>query len=141
MFAHNRIDILLTMPAKFHKILVVDDDPVMVKLLESTLTDKGFDVMVTQEAADGLQKAINNKPDLIILDVMMPVINGFNFCRLLKSEQSRQDVPIILLTSRDEMEDIQIGLEMGADAYLTKPVNMDELFKTIKVVEGLRKDQ
>jgi DNA-binding response OmpR family regulator len=124
-------------PSPIKKILVVDDDHGMIKLLSSTLSGKGYDVKTTDQAADGLQSAIHEQPDLIILDVMMPIINGYNFCRLLKNEENKKHIPIILLTARDEMEDVEIGMEMGAEAYLTKPVNINELFRTIKVVESL----
>jgi len=75
--------------------------------------------------------ALKAVPDLIILDVMMPVVNGYNFCRLLKSEQNHKNIPIILLTSRSEEKDMAIGQEVGADAYLAKPVNMDVLLGKI----------
>ena len=119
------------------KILVVDDDPVLIRLLGSTLSSKGYEVTTAQQADNGLQCAIHEQPDLIILDVMMPIINGYNFCRLLKNQENQKSIPIILLTARDEMEDVEIGMEMGAEAYLTKPVNMEELFRTIKVIETL----
>lgn len=119
------------------RILVVDDDPVQVKLLEGRLKQNGFDISVTQDAAEGLQTAINTRPDCVILDVMMPVINGYNFCHLLKSQHTHKDIAIILLTSRDKLEDVEIGMKMGADAYLMKPVSIEDLLKTIKVVEGL----
>ena len=132
----------MTSAKKFKKILIVDDDPVLIKLLHSILTTKGYEVITTDQAADGLQFAINAHPDLIILDVMMPIINGFNFCRLLKNQEGKRHIPIVILTARNEMEDVEIGMEMGAEAYLTKPVNTDELFRTIKVVESLGiKDQ
>ena len=116
------------------KILVVDDDSVQLKLLNETLKTQGYEVSVTADASDGLQFAMKNSPDLIILDVMMPIINGYNFCKLLKD--NKKNIPIILVTSRDDQDDIKIGLEMGADAYLTKPVNIHELFRTIQVVEN-----
>ena len=122
---------------KIKNILLVDDDPVQNKLLESRLAQNGFSVKVTHDAAEGLQTAIDSHPHCVILDVMMPIINGFNFCHLLKSQEKHKDIAIILLTSRDKMEDVEIGLQMGADAYLMKPVNMDELLRTIKLVEGL----
>jgi DNA-binding response OmpR family regulator len=94
-------------------------------------------VKALTEATEGLEYAITHNPDLIILDVMMPIINGFNFCRLLKQEKNRKNIPVILLTARDQMKDIEIGFEVGAEAYLTKPVNTAELIKTIKVLESV----
>lgn len=114
------------------KILVVDDDPVQIKLLHGRLGSNGYEVITSCEAAQGLQLAMDSGPDLIILDVMMPIINGYNFCRLLKSEEQQKHIPVIFLTSRDEEEDVQIGREMGAEAYLTKPVNIEELLEKIK---------
>ena len=116
------------MPQK--KILVVDDDPTQTKLLQGVLTQNGYAITVAQEAADGLNIAIKSQPDLILLDVMMPVINGYNFCRLLKQE--KKHIPVILLTSRDDVDDIKIGKEMGADVYLTKPVDTEILLKELK---------
>lgn len=117
-------------------ILVVDDDLGHVTLLQKRLTDAGYAVKATVEAAQGLQYAMEESPDLIILDVMMPIINGYNFCKLLKSEETKKRIPIILLTSRDDDEDVKIGLKMGADAYLTKPIDFDILFSTIKKIVG-----
>jgi len=119
-------------------VLVVDDDPVQVKLLEGFLSEQGYNVLTSHEADGGLQLAMEHEPDLIILDVMMPIINGFNFCRLLKSEEKQKNIPIIFLTARDELDDIKIGMEMGADAYLIKPINKDELLRTIRVVESMQ---
>ena len=116
---------------KSKTILVVDDDPTQVKLLEGILTNNGFTMMTATEAADGLQMAMTQSPDLIILDVMMPIINGYNFCHLLKSQEIQKKIPVILVTSRDEKKDFDIGHEMGADTYLTKPVNTEELLKAI----------
>lgn len=115
-------------------ILVVDDDPVHVKLVKTKLEEQGFVVVTAVEAATGLQIAMKDHLDLIILDVMMPIINGYNFCRLLKSEEKQKTIPVIMLTSRDEEEDIEIGMEMGADAYLTKPLKMDALMGTINTL-------
>ncbi len=120
--------------SKSLQILVIDDDPVINKMLEKRLGEHGYTVDVSSEAPVGLQKAMNDGPDLIILDVMMPVINGYNVCRLLKTEEATGHIPIILLTSRDAQEDVAIGLDMGADAYLIKPVDIEELFRTIDLV-------
>ena len=116
---------------KLKTILVVDDDPTQVKLLEGILTNNGFVPITAVEAAAGLQMAMTQNPDLIILDVMMPIINGYNFCRLLKSQEIQKRIPVILVTSRDEKKDFDIGREMGADTYLTKPVNTEELLKAV----------
>lgn len=120
-------------------ILVVDDDPTLTVLVENFLKKNGYKVTAVTEAVDGLEYAMKKDPDLIILDIMMPIINGFNFCKLLKQEKGKENIPILLLTSRDQMKDIEIGLEMGADAYLVKPLNTVELLKTIKVIESSRK--
>lgn len=119
-----------------HNILVVDDDPVQLRLLQKVLAEKGFSVTVCDEAARGLQLAMTADPDLIILDVMMPIINGYNFCKLLKSDAVKSRIPVILVTARNEREDIQIGLEMGAEAYLCKPIETRELLKVIAMVES-----
>ena len=129
MSVHNQIK----------KILVVDDDPTLTALVGKFLKKNGYEVTAVTEAVDGLEHAMKNDPDLIILDIMMPIINGFNFCRLLKQEKDKQNIPILMLTSRDQIKDIEIGLEMGAEAYLVKPLNTAELLKTIKVIESSEK--
>lgn len=118
---------------KLKKVLVIDDDPVLTKMVESRLKRASFKVLVFNEAAEGLQSVEEFEPDCIVLDVMMPIINGYNFCRLLKTEFSEKvkKIPVIFLTSRDDPQDVEIGLEMGADAYLTKPVDPDELLASI----------
>ena len=121
---------------KIKKVLVVDDDRIITTLLKKYLEDNGYEVTARNEASEGLEYAMTRKPDLIILDVMMPIINGFNFCRLIKAEEDSKNIPIILLTSRNKLKDIEIGLEMGAEAYLIKPLNIEELLRTIKVVES-----
>jgi DNA-binding response OmpR family regulator len=121
---------------KIKKVLVVDDDPTITVLLKKYLEKNGFEVTAMNEASEGLEYAMTKKPSLVILDVMMPIINGFNFCRLLKAEDDCKDIPVIMLTSRNKLKDIEIGLEMGAEAYLIKPLNVDELLKTIRVVEA-----
>ncbi|MCK5178016.1 MAG: response regulator [Candidatus Omnitrophica bacterium] len=124
---------------KIRKILVVDDDRTITALLKKYLEKNGYEVIAINEASEGLELAMTRKPDLIVLDVMMPIINGFNFCRLVKAEEDTKDIPIILLTSRNKMKDIEIGLEMGAEAYLIKPLNIEELIRTIKIIESAEK--
>ncbi len=114
------------------KILIVDDDHVIIRMIEGRLKAHGYEVMSATEAPAGLELAMKSGPDLIILDVMMPIVNGYNFCRLIKSEVNFRTIPIILLTSRTEQADVAIGQEVGADAYLSKPVNIEELLNKIK---------
>ncbi|MDP8212574.1 MAG: response regulator [Candidatus Zapsychrus exili] len=120
-------------------ILVVDDDCVVTKLLEARLADNGYTVISANDAAEGLQIAIDQSPDLAVLDVMMPVINGYNLCRLLKSNENYSQMPIIFLTSRDKEDDLKIGQEMGADAYLTKPIVIDDLLDKIAELLNINK--
>ena len=119
-------------PERAKRILLIDDDPVTVKLVESRLRANGYLVISSSEAAEGLQTAFTQKPDLIILDVMMPIVNGYNFCRLLKAQEAHCRIPIILLTSRSEINDKRIGEEVGANAYITKPFNMEDLLSKTK---------
>ena len=121
---------------KIKRILVVDDDQTITVLLKRYLEKNNFEVTALNEASAGLEYAMTRKPDLVILDVMMPIINGFNFCRLLKAEEDCKDIPVIMLTSRNKLKDVEIGLEMGAEAYLIKPLNVEELLKAIRVVES-----
>ncbi|MDO8579863.1 MAG: response regulator [Candidatus Omnitrophota bacterium] len=116
-------------------ILIVDDDPVQIRFLSERLSHNGYQVVSALEAAEGLQLAMDQQPDLILLDVMMPIINGYNFCHLLKFQKDKKNIPIILVTARDDEEDIKIGMEMGADAYIIKPVEIKSLIHTIKLLE------
>ena len=112
----------MTTPGAPQKILIIDDDVCVLKLLRTLLTTHGYEVLSADEAPAGLELAMKARPDLIVLDVMMPIINGFNICRLSKSEEGVRDIPVMLLTSRVEDEDQRIGQEVGADAYLAKPL-------------------
>jgi len=118
------------------RVLVVDDDQAMTALISRCLEDKGYEVTAVNEAEEGLELSLKENFDLIILDVMMPIINGFNFCRLIKQEEKCKDVPVLLITARNDIKDIEIGIEMGASAYLVKPLKPAELLKTIKVIES-----
>jgi len=118
--------------SKKSSILIIDDDPGHIRLMEKILGEQGYDLLLANEAPVGLETAMKHRPDLIVLDVMMPIINGFNICRLLKSEEEHRHIPIILLTSRITEEDQRIGREVGADAYLLKPLNTQEFLHTVQ---------
>lgn len=114
------------------RVLIIDDDAIVVKLAGAILASAGYDVISSTDAAVGLEMAMKEKVDLIVLDVMLPVINGFNICRLLKSQEKYKKIPIVLLTSRSEDEDRKIGLQVGADEYIAKPLNRENFLNIIK---------
>ena len=117
---------------KRERILVIDDDQGVLKLVETLLGTHGYEVSSTDDAAQGLEMAIKAPPDLVVLDVMMPIINGFNICRLLKSQETAMRIPVILLTSRASEDDVAIGQEVGANAYLSKPIDTKLFLEKIR---------
>jgi two-component system KDP operon response regulator KdpE len=111
------------------KILVIDDEEVTVQLLQTLLELNEFEVIKAYRAEDGLRKAYRNHPDLVLLDIMMPDMDGWEVCRRLRE---LSDMPIIFLTAKAESKDIVRGLEMGADDYVLKPYDNDELVARIR---------
>lgn len=112
------------------KILVVDDDPTVIKLLEGILKNRGFELVFATDGIDAMVQVKNTNPDLIVLDVMMPEVNGYEVCSHLKFDPSYKKIPIILLTSRDQELDERIGKLMGIE-YMQKPVDRELLVATI----------
>ncbi|MFC1981189.1 response regulator [Chloroflexota bacterium] len=117
------------MPVK--KILVVDDERKIVDIVAAYLEREGYQVLVAYEGKSALELARQELPDLIILDLMLPEISGWDICRTLRKDS---DVPIIMLTARDETTDKIVGLELGADDYVTKPFDPKELVSRVKAV-------
>ena len=113
------------------KILVVEDDNTLLEMLEYNLNRQGYQVVTAKDGRSALTFARQEKPNLIILDVMLPGIDGFEVCRILRKEFS---FPILMLTARTEEVDKIVGLEMGADDYLTKPFSMRELMARVKAL-------
>ena len=107
-------------PVAAPRILIADDSPVVVKMLSDMLTSAGFGVLEARDGLEAVQKAMAEPVDLVILDVMMPRLNGYQACRVLKGEPATRDVPVVILTSRDQSGDRFWGLQTGADHYLTK---------------------
>lgn len=112
------------------RILVVDDEPGIVEILRFNLKKEGYEVLTAYDGAEGLQQALSEAPDLILLDVMLPGMDGFQVC----GEIRRQDrlTPIIMLTAREEERDRVMGLELGADDYVSKPFSMRELMARVR---------
>ena len=113
------------------RILIVEDEPTLQETLEYNLTRQGYEVKVTGDGAMALEVSRDFNPDLVLLDVMLPGMDGFEICRLLRQETN---VPILMLTARDGEIDRVIGLEIGADDYLTKPFSMRELQARLKAL-------
>jgi two-component system alkaline phosphatase synthesis response regulator PhoP len=114
------------------KILIVEDEPGMVAGLRDNFEFEGYQVLSAMDGVSGLERALADSPDLVILDVMMPRMSGLDVCKQLKSK--RPAIPIIMLTARGQEVDKVVGLELGADDYVTKPFSIRELLARVKAV-------
>ncbi len=106
-------------------VLIVEDNPAMVRALEDNFKFKGYRVIVARDGEQGLKAALSGQADLIVLDIMLPKVNGFEICS--KVRESKLDTPIVMLTAKDREDDIVMGLNLGADDYVTKPFGLKEL--------------
>ena len=113
------------------KVLIVEDDRTLLDVLKYNLTKEGHDVVTASDGVEALDVARNKKPDLIVLDVMLPKLDGFEVCRILRSEMT---VPILMLTAKAGETDKVVGLELGADDYMTKPFSMREFLARIRAM-------
>ena len=113
------------------KILIVEDDTNLLATLKYNLDKDGYDVATAVDGAEAIETARKEKPDLIILDIMLPIMNGFEICRILRKEMT---VPILMLTAKAEEMDKIVGLEIGADDYMTKPFSMRELLARVRAM-------
>lgn len=122
------------------KILIVDDEPHIRILLEQTLEeleDEGVELTAVDNGAEALETIKNEKPELVFLDVMMPKVNGFEVCGTVKKELGMNDVYIIMLTAKGQEFDKHKGNEVGADIYMTKPFNPDDIVQKAREILGL----
>jgi DNA-binding response OmpR family regulator len=113
------------------KVLVVEDEPALLDTLEYNLTRQGYEVTLAADGVKALEMARQTRPDLVVLDVMLPQLDGYEVCRILRQEMS---APILMLTARADEVDKVVGLEVGADDYLTKPFSMRELLARVKAL-------
>ncbi len=113
------------------KILVIEDDPSTLRLIKYTLQQEGYEVLTVPNGLEGLRKAKSEQPDLIILDVMLPGIDGFEVCHRLRAEPQTAKLPILMVSGKTRGVDKAIGLRMGADDYVTKPWHRPELVAKI----------
>ena len=107
------------------RILIVDDEPVLLRGLTDTFESKGFEVLTAKDGQAGLELALERSPDLILLDIMLPRVNGYEVCRAIRARGL--EMPIVMLTAKGQEEDVVLGLNLGADDYVTKPFRLGEL--------------
>ena len=120
------------MPNELKSILVIDDLPENVFILQDRLEHEGYEVITAYDGKSGIEKAQSDLPDLILLDVMMPDINGIEVCKTLVNDELTSDIPIILVTAKTEAEDAKDGLDAGAFDYIKKPFNKIELLARVR---------
>ncbi|NLP17181.1 MAG: response regulator transcription factor [Clostridiales bacterium] len=120
------------------KILIIEDELKIARFLELELKHEGYEVLIAGEGRQGLEKALKENVDLVILDIMLPGINGIEVCRRIRLESQ---VPIIMLTAKDDVSDKVAGLDTGADDYMTKPFAIEELLARIRVALNRKKNQ
>jgi DNA-binding response OmpR family regulator len=111
------------------RILIVEDEPALLRGLKDTFADQGFEVLTAQDGQSGLDAAVTRPPDLVLLDIMLPKVNGYEVCRAIRARGLQ--MPILMLTARGQEEDIVLGLNLGADDYITKPFRRGELIARV----------
>jgi DNA-binding response OmpR family regulator len=111
-------------------ILIIEDDPTILRVVKDNCAAKGCRVLTAQQGEAGLEAALNQGPDLILLDLMLPKMNGYEICRAIRAE--KLEMPILMLTAKGQEEDIVRGLEVGADDYITKPFSVRELMARVQ---------
>jgi len=114
------------------RVLVVDDSAMVLEMVSVHLKQNGIEVLEAHDGSDAVEQLKTVTPDLVVTDVVMPKMNGYELCRWIKNNDSTKDVPVIMCTTKSEEFDKYWGMKQGADAYLTKPYHPPELIKTIK---------
>ncbi len=109
------------------KILIVDDEEFFIQPIKILLERNGFEIFTANDGMNGLQQARKLRPDLIMLDLMLPGLDGYQVCRLLKYDEKFKDIPVVIVSAKDTDHDKQLGIKSGADSYITKPVNPSQL--------------
>ena len=121
------------------KILVVDDEVYILQILDFSLGAEGFEVITANNGELAVEKALHAQPDLIVLDIMMPVLDGYETCRRLKRRSETKNIPVILLTAKGREADKRLGFEVGAVDYIVKPFSPNRLVSRIEEIIGCRK--
>jgi two-component system alkaline phosphatase synthesis response regulator PhoP len=121
------------------KILVIEDDPGTLRLMVYTLQHEGYQVVTAANGLEGLRKAMNEKPDLVVLDVMLPGIDGFEICHRLRADPRTANLPILMLSGKAQEIDKATGLKVGADGYITKPATPSETTSRVRTLLAQKK--
>ncbi|NQZ75986.1 MAG: response regulator [Ekhidna sp.] len=114
------------------KILIVDDEPNILMSLEFLMRKEGYDVFIARDGGEAIKIIDGDEPNIIVLDVMMPEVDGYEVCQYVKQSDERKHIKVIFLTAKSKKEDIEKGYDMGADLYLTKPFSTRNLVKKVK---------
>jgi CheY-like chemotaxis protein len=128
----RRTDTIVRTLAPSKRILVCDDDPVILRLLEVNLELEGYDVIAARHGAEAVDLATQNPPDLVILDIMMPRMDGYEACEAIKAQDATRDVPVIFLSAKAQQSDVEKGRRYGVAEYLTKPFDPSELLEIVE---------
>lgn len=112
-------------------VLVVDDDPSMIRVLRMLLSTKGFHILEAESGVKGMMIAKREQPDVVLLDIMMPDVDGFEVCRKLKLQPETKEIPVIFVTAKTASEHVERGISLGAQGYVTKPFHPKELVSKI----------
>ena len=118
------------------RILICDDDPVILRLLEVNLQLEGFNVLLAHHGEEALEVATRETPDLIVLDIMMPRLDGYQTCQRLKEQENTKNIPVIFLSAKAQASDVELGKSYGVDDYLTKPFDPDDLIQVVNRFVG-----
>jgi two-component system alkaline phosphatase synthesis response regulator PhoP len=118
------------------KILVVDDEIYIVHILDFSLGMEGYEVVTALDGEQALQKVKSEKPNLVVLDIMMPKLDGYETCKILKSDPETRNIPVILLSAKGRNVDQKMGFQVGADDYITKPFSPRKLVERINMILG-----
>ena len=121
------------------KILVVDDEVYILHILDFILGAESYDVVTATNGVQALQKVREEKPDLVILDIMMPKLDGYETCRMIKNDPTTKGIPVILLTAKGREVDQKLGREVGANDYMTKPFSPSKLIERVQAILGVRR--
>ena len=116
------------------RILIADDNPQGVELLEAYLADTGYEVATAADGEETLHKVRDWQPDLVLLDIMMPKISGFEVCKRLKADPATRDIAVLMITALDQPSDIERAVEAGTDDFLTKPINKTDLLRRVRAL-------